>query len=288
MTRTVDHPDRIEMGELLTTPFDVAVKRILGDDYLGGTSGPGGWSARKMFQVCPYLYLMNYVASETVCNTIRKPSRALGIGSLFHLLLALKYEAMIEPNPPFDDSERNWLRTSLLAEKVSGEVVAEGFRLFQYYEACYDGEDLQPLAVEQRHEHDGVSCRYDLIARREDAVWIVEHKTSASNDFGAREGWRNDGGVLTQLHVWDACKLDEVYGELAGILVNVITKASVPEMFRVPIPRIHARMAEHLSDLRFHEAERDMMRASGFWPRRRASCLGRFGPCELWDHCTEA
>lgn len=105
----------------LNTPFDVAIERVLGDKYLGGSSGPGGWSARSDFMTCAYKRRLHEsieqvrakwrkldnkdelneakLGFEEMLTHRKLPmprySEALEIGSLFHLLLANRYVGMM-------------------------------------------------------------------------------------------------------------------------------------------------------------------------------------------------
>lgn len=77
------------------TPLDEAFAEILGSGYLGGSSGPGGWSARSLVMTC--MYKAHRASLPRGQDAIQRGhSEALEIGSLWHFLRAVDYGARIE------------------------------------------------------------------------------------------------------------------------------------------------------------------------------------------------
>jgi len=280
--------DYISTEPPVTEPIDDVFARIFesyGMPRLGGASGRG-WSSYAALQRCMYLYKMRYVVEGRVRG--RAP-RYLDMGSTVHTLLALHYLQMMTPGPLTPDV----LREELLASNVSAQMVMDSWRLYEAYASYYDNDYLTPLAVERLAEGDeGVTCRYDLLARVEEArpgvvpgVFVCEHKTSSRFDQSTLEGWKNDGEVIGQIMVYQQANLAEIYGPLQGVIVNILGKQKVPQFTRVVVPVQAWQSEAHAHDLRMWRALEQMARVTNAWPRSRAGCVGRYGLCELFDHC---
>ena len=195
------------------------------------------------------------------------------------------------PAPVFDTAR---LRGQLLDHKVDPDVVTEAYRLDGAYQAYYDNEPLRPLAVEIRAEAEGISTRYDLIAEvvpneanLPPGTWIVEHKTASRADVATLEGWQNDGQILGHMWIYHHARLVKRYGPLAGVMVNVVVKTKVPQLYRIMVPVSMARARDHVRDLRMWESVYRLCEVAEFFPRNRKSCIHFGRKCEFFDHCAE-
>ena len=271
-----------------TRPVDDALKDIF-DKYkmerLGGASGRG-WSSYATFQRCPYLYKVTYVDGERGVA-----AKALEVGSLFHTFMALHYTWMLDDNLQLNP---HVCREELMNAGVRAESIIEGWRVYDSYAMHYEADYLYPLGIEEWAQGDhGNTCRYDLIARVDEAqpgiipgTYIVEHKTASRFTADLLEGWHNDGEVLGQIMVWKQAKLDKKYGKLRGTIVNIAGKQKTPQFQRVIVPAQAWHVREHTEDLKVWAALQEMYRATNTWPKARNNCVHRYGLCQLFQHCS--
>jgi len=175
-------------------------------------------------------------------------------------------------------------------------LVYEAERLFDAHANYYgDGrEDLEPLAVEwfARHPELGYTCRYDAIVRvgRNDpkmpeGVFILEHKTAAYLSESVTEGWVLDGEILGQLMLWKPSGMEERFGPLRGICIDIVTKAKVPKFHRVVLPADLPPVKRHEHWIRVLNAEIAMWQATGVYTQRFVSCFSKFGMCPEFRAC---
>jgi len=149
-----------------------------GCEPLGGPS-KDGWSKTSDLQRCAYRYYLKHEA-QVYIPTGAPTAPPLEIGGLFHALLALHYCRMLpegypgwRKNSPSPLDFLDYLRTCG-AEAIN---VHEAARLYSAYAETYDNDDLIPVAVEMPAGIEGIhTCRYDLLAWHEGALWCVEHK----------------------------------------------------------------------------------------------------------------
>lgn len=252
---------------------------------LGGASGRG-WSSYATFQRCPYLYKVSYLDGERGI-----PAKALEIGSAFHTFMALHYTWMLDANLALTP---HVCRDELMNGGARPESIIEAWRVYDSYAMHYEVDYLYPLGIEEWAQGDnGNTCRYDLIARVDEpqpgvppGTYIVEHKTALRFTIDLLEGWHNDGEVLGQIMVWKQGKLDKKYGKLRGTIVNIAGKQKTPQFQRVIVPAQAWHVREHAQDLRIWAAYQEMCRATDTWPRARNNCVGRYGLCSLFTHCS--
>lgn len=260
-----------------------------GQPKLGGASGDLGWSSFSAFQRCPYLWYRNYMAgARAVGDDI---PLALIVGSLVHLYLALHYQRIIDPNYPITPDAANGY---FLTKGVNTDGLKDAWRLFEAYRLFYVDDYLKPLAVEY-HTVDpktGESCRYDLIAEVvEDTgfltagAYVIEHKTAGRFSDDQLTGWVNDGEVIGQIMLWERLKLHKRFGELKGVVVNILGKQKEPLFHRTLVSPNRWQTKQHARDLRAWEAWRQLCVAMRTFPRSRANCVSKFGKCSQWDHC---
>jgi len=261
-----------------------------GHERLGGLSSGRGWSAFSTFQRCPYLFRRRYIDQTPPMISVEPPARA--IGTLIHTFLALHYTGMIDPT---------WanLTPDIMYERVRAianpELVAEAWRVFNGYRLYYQYETVTPLAIEYdlRDPRTGESCRYDMIAYYPEELpgflpgtYIVEHKSAARFDRDTLDGWANDGEILGQVSLWKRLKLDLRFGELRGVIVNILGKQPKELQFhRTVVAPTSWQVDEHLEDLKRWEGLIQLARSTGSFPRARSGCIGRWGRCDYWEDC---
>jgi len=279
-------PSIVSIDKAIETVFEQA-----GVPRLGGASGDLGWSSFSVYQRCPYLYYRTYI-NPFVPKDEQIKSPALEIGSLVHVLLAVRYEHMRDPTYPFTPEK---IYNALLATRANAEVLMESWRLYQGYDIRWEADYLIPIVAEY-HTVDPEtrqSCRYDLIAKVTEAqpgimpgTWCVEHKTLGRFDDTGLNGWRNDGEIIGQLMLWKRLKLDKKFGKLQGVLVNIIGKQKNQQFHRTPVPVELWKHKEHAKDLKVWRGLRLLCESMDTWPRARANCVGRY-QCGLFEHCAD-
>jgi hypothetical protein len=273
-------------------PLDEVLVEVFtkyGMPRLGGASGRG-WSTHAAFQRCPLLYKLRM--SGTALRRTGPGNENLEIGSAFHTLAALHYTWMIQDQLKLTPEV---LREELLDAKINIKVIMEAWRLYEAYSMHYNVDCLYPLAIEEwANDYEDNTCRYDLVARVDEpqagivpGTWIVEHKTASRFDDATLDGWRNDGEVLGQIMIWKRANLDEIYGELRGVIVNITGKQKIPQFHRTIVPVQAWHVPEHAQDLKVWSALRQMCEVTDTWPRSRVNCVSRFGKCEMFDVCAE-
>ncbi len=305
--QTISIPNRqgaaIEDGAIVIArwPF---VDDVLGEFFaarglprLGGQSSGRGWSSFSTFQKCPYLWQQRYLKPRGGEPTILIESPSLAIGTIVHVLLALHYAQIQIGGSPYAGIMPEDMHEYLLA-RCNPEFVVEGWRVFSGYRLYYSMETIEPLAI----EHDlvdprtGESCRFDLIAFfPEDTPMLaagtynVEHKTASRFDYPTLNGWVNDGEVIGQTALWKRLGLDHRFGPLRGVIVNILGKQPKELKFHRAIVSPHSwQVEQHLQDLARWEALINLARTTNSFPRARQSCIGRYGMCDLFDHCAGA
>lgn len=263
-----------------------------GLERLGGRSARG-WSSRATLQRCPYLYQQTYVERAPRGGS----SMALETGIAFHTFLAGHYQAMMASDFPLPPEV---LRDELLASGCPPEPVMGAWRLYEGYACRYEEDYLAPLAIEQpgRYAAPGAAqvdtCRWDLIAQIEHAqpglvpgTYIVEHKTSSQMTSTNLDAWKADGEIIGQVWIYLRGGYEEAWGPLRGVIMNVIGKQATPRFERMVIPPQVWQIDQHEGDLRSWDLLENLYRTTGLWPRSRANCVGRYGPCALFDHCAD-
>jgi len=279
-----DRPVGRPVDEALTEVF-----KAYGMERLGGATG-AGWSSFSTLQRCPYLYRRRYI--DQVRGTA---STALEVGSCYHAFRALA--AWVEINSADNScSSVDWdaLRGDLFAAGADPAVVAEAYRLNEAYEFRYETDYLTPLAVEEVGDYKSFTCRWDLIARVDDAqagvapgTYIVERKTSSRIDTSILDGWKSDGEIIGQVAIYQGGKYRKKWGKLTGIIVDVITKEKTPRFERLILPPQSWQVDQHLRDLKHWRKLKDGFARAGKWPRSRANCVTRYGLCPMFSECAD-
>jgi hypothetical protein len=257
---------------------------------LGGQSTGRGWSSFALWQRCPYAWKRRYVEKQTPLWFTE--SEALAVGTLIHLFLALHFTSMMDS--PFNVISSDAAHEYLL-NNANPSFVNEGWRVFKAYRLFYQFEEAIPLAVEHdaRDPRTGESCRYDAIVYfpkeapgRLPGTYYMEHKSTQRFDLDNIEGWANDGEVIGQAALWKRLGLDYRFGPLKGAIVNLLGKQKEPKFHRTLISPTSLLVGSHLDDLKRWEGLMQLAKATNNFPRARNNCIGRWGRCDWWEHCS--
>lgn len=293
----IDDPD-ILSADTFPHVEQVLIKAFkeLGLPRLGGQSTGRGWSNVSLFQKCPYAWKIRYfepLPENPLMHLIVTERDALAIGTLIHTFLALHYSNMVAGFAHHSVTPE-WMRDRLMAE-ANPKLVKEGWRCFVGYRLFYQNEEIVPLAVEYdlKDPRTNASSRPDLIAffpndtlMRPSGTYMLEHKSAARFDRPTLEGWPNDGEVLGQILGWKKMKLDKRFGELQGVMVNIIGKQEKEQKFHRMTVRANAwPVAAHERELKEWEGLIQLAVGMRNFPRARHSCVGRYGMCDHFDHC---
>ena len=284
--------DGTEIDIQLFTPADQALGEVFtafGHERLGGVSSGRGWSSFSKWQRCPWLWKRTYIDQAPPTIFVESPARA--VGHLLHAFLALFYVGKMDPAFHNLTPEIMYERVK---QRANPELVAEAWRVFQAYTLYYSYERMTPLAAEYdlRDPRTGESCRYDLITYFEDELpgllpgtYIMEHKSAGRFDRDTIEGWANDGEILGQVMLWKRLGLDKRFGELRGVIVNILGKQDEPKFHRTIVAPTSWQIEQHEADLRRWEGLIQLARSTDSFPRARNGCIGRWGRCDYWDEC---
>lgn len=276
----------------LFQPVDQAIKETFessGLERLGGMSSGRGWSSISLFQRCPYAWKRRYLVPLEAGINIEQ--EGLAVGTLIHAFLALYYSGMMDERFAVLTPEIMYERLRL---KANPEFVFNAWRVFQAYVLYYSNEVITPLAIEYdlRDPRTNESCRYDLIAyfpveqgQRRSGTFIVEHKSAGRFDYPTLHGWPNDGEVLGQVALWKRCGLDKRFGELRGVIVNILGKQKEPQFHRTIVAPTAWQTDAHLDELKRWEGLIQLSRSTDNFPRARAGCITRYGLCSEFEHC---
>lgn len=281
--------------------IDAAAKLLFeaaNQPYLGGSSGPRGWSNVSAFQRCPYLWLQQYSGGDRLTGDAPGPE-ALEIGSMVHIFLAILYSQRIDPLYPLDpEAAHRFLQLA----PVTPSFLTKAWELFEGYRLEYGAETwMVPLAVEEQavDPRTGQSCRWDLVFAVVEpyenllpGVYVVNHKTASDNGQVTRDQWQNDGQVLGEIDLYERLGFHRrwaKYGKLRGACVNLIIKTKSPQYTRSWIYPAPGILKDHRKGLAVWYAWMDVAAATNTYPRARAACITRYRTkCELFDHCAGA
>lgn len=181
---------------------------------------------------------------------------------------------------------------TMLSPDIGVVQIAE--QLFDRHTAWWDRrEDVTPLAVEMRAAHPlGYTCRYDLIGRvgKNDpllppGVVVFEKKSAAWIDQKYVEAWNLDGEILGQFMCWEAGGMRELFGPLAAIVVDVVSKGKTADCQRIVLPPTLPAVRQHERWIRWQQAEINTWRAVGAYPQRFMNCRSQYGLCEQFENC---
>lgn len=258
---------------------------------LGGASNDG-WSKLADFQRCPYRYWLLHVQPklETTEAPILPDSIpvALELGALYHSMLAMHYyKGMYKTPTAYALAER------VLSLGGNQAIVDEAKRLYNGYFAQYgnpNDEGINTLAVEFPAGIEGIhTCRYDLLAERKDSgTWIIEHKTASSETRQVMEGWWLDGEILGEVYAYKLSGLEQIFGRLVGVCVNLTFKTKEPKFRRVEVVVTDDLLDQYAKDIAYWKGSRSACKTTGIWPRKLQGCISRYDTCTFFDHCRNA
>ena len=220
----LENVDAVPMAQALKTAF-----ASFGCEPLGGPS-EDGWSKMLDFQRCEYRY---YLKHELGAVPIGGDARtALEIGELIHACLALHYcRALPEGYPGWRANPPSPLLLLDTLENLGVDMVAlqTARRLYYGYAEHYVNEDIQPVAIEFPFGKVGDhTCRYDMLAVHQGALWVYEHKSASSESADVLEGWWLDGEIIGEVYVARKYQIEKLFGmPLAGVLINLMFKTTV-------------------------------------------------------------
>lgn len=290
---------------------------------LGGPSGKG-WSFFSVAQRCAQLFRKLYdTPAEQLTKAL--PGAPLQIGALFHVLMALYYGAglgnatvlpdrggLVAESIKLPSRRRRFTVPPTAADDLIAvlkelcnsdrpsprlDVVLEAERLYDAHTNFYGAgrEDVTPLGVEvfAAHPQLGYTCRYDMIGAvgendlviKTPGVFIFERKSTKWIDEKYLEGWALDGEILGQLMCWKPSGMEATFGPLAGIIIDVVSKARLPECRRVILPATLPAVGQHERWVRYCNSQIHLWRAMGIYPQSYANCWGRYGRCDQFDNC---
>ncbi len=292
-------PDNITVHDPTIVPMDVALEKAFAEfemPRLGGASGRG-WSSYQKLMACPRQFQLRYIIK------VKSEERAaLGVGSCWHTFIALYYlnmKALMTDNEE-EGPRPSAMRDALLKIGADAVLIAEAWRLFEYYADHWEGvgDYLEPLAIEHYVQDPRTrrTARYDLIARVTDdgkahgvvpGIYIIESKTSSAWGEKTANSFHLDGEVVGQLALWRKARpqLARKFGKLQGVIINVVTKGKVPRCHREIVATPTKVVNAQWHDLDFWEATEAFYRAAGHWPKSLAACWGRYGPCDYVERC---
>lgn len=257
---------------------------------LGGISSTRGWSSISAFQRCRYLWKQKYADRKPL---VGPGPAALEIGSITHLLLAVRYSQRIHKDYPISVEDTvEFLRKA----PVTPAFVDESWRLYDAYVGHWRDEAwMTPLAVEELavDPRTGFSCRWDLVFRVDKpfenllpGVYVCNTKTSSDAGMTTRERWRNDGQILGEIDLYRQLKYEKRWGELRAACINLIVKTKVPQFMRFWVLPNNAVLRDHHKSLKIWSAEMDQAIATNVFPKSRSSCVNQYRMlCEMFDEC---
>lgn len=187
-------------------------------------------------------------------------------------------------------------------------IEAEAQATFAAYLGHYPVEDFEVVETERTHTVplpclcDDLNCAHhldpetefgqhsyalkiDLVLRKPDGLWIMDHKTQRRGGQGNHpKSWA--ARTQASLYLWAA---RQIYGETpAGFILNLITRQSEkgrvsPDFFRdVTIERTPAQMEEAVQQLVYVADRIEEHQRTGFWPTDRNRCHDGWRECDFY------
>lgn len=180
------------------------------------------------------------------------------------------------------------------------KCILEARRLFDAHTTHWDTrEDVTPLAVEWLTQHPTLphTCRYDmigLVGKRDPLLppgtYIFECKTARTLTDSVQEGWYLDGEILGQLMDWGPSGCEALFGPLAGLVVDIVTKEKTPTCHRVVVPAASPAVREFERSLRKLLIDLDYAQLTGYYQKSLNACWENRGSrserrCVRFDRC---
>jgi hypothetical protein len=279
-------------------PSSKSVEQVLRDAFAllkcegwGGAS-ENGWSHLQDYLRCPYRYYLKRIA-KVGATTVADSSESQDIGVFGHVILAAHYARQL-PDKRYPGWRANCPTPAQMIEALGScgaesWALSEATRLWDGYVDHWGEDGFIPMAVEMPvGQLDLHTSRYDLVVYVQDGIhdgfWVGEHKfLSPSSDL---ENYNLDGEILGECLSWRLSNLDDVFGPLQGVCVNVCLKSKAPNYRRLWLPVDWDRVLDYELNRRRWNKERAARVESGVFPRSFYGCTARFDRCLFWDHCS--
>jgi hypothetical protein len=244
-----------------------------------------GWSSVGVYQTCPFLF----ANKERVQSYVGPEGFNREVGNVVHWLNELRYGC-----GKIIELDLHGISEALLHLGGNKKVIEEGFRVFAGYQAFYGDEPyMRPIAVETELFAASIKKTYrlDLLFRSEghpdyeDGVYFMDHKTASAITEQLKRQWDVDGQVLTGHHA--ALYGDPPITDYRGLIINIIGKQKKEQKFeRILCTPDPDRLAMFKSEIEYWDAQIAMSKATGVYPRKRASsCSGKYSMCDLYHEC---
>lgn len=275
------------------TVLDDICKKHLKPVFSGASSR--GWSRYSRLQRCPKLYKLSYISPPKRSAFEIEHSDSLEIGTAFHAFLSMRYSHLWwTPQELLD---------MLLDSPCEASFVAEAWRLYEAYALNYENDYIQPLGVEitGKDPETGNSCRYDLLVKIKTDItakqaqqhglipggtYIFEHKTTKAIYADVLDGWDMDGEIRGEVALWDRdLTLEQRYGKLCGLVINVVSRAKRPEMRRILVAPSTLATKQHLKALEDWTEIEQFYTNQNIWPPASNGCVSKYGRCEFFNYC---
>jgi hypothetical protein len=246
-----------------------------------------GWSLLSKFLRCDYLAF--YESPEGSQDQPPQENENTALGTLVHRLLELHYL----PEPVCDPII---FLGALKEVGLSADLYDETKRVFTGYVNHYAGERswLTPLGAEQKLEDPDtkLTCKIDLLydsnghGRYPDGIHVLDHKTRSRIDGQCMNEWYMDGQALLYMYI---CRQNQI--DVRGFVANIVGKQKQQRFERIYVAAEDNKLARFRDYLfrMLEEYERvKEAKARGVEPIRRFTCTGRYGLCDLFNHCKSA
>lgn len=265
--------------------------QLLGCEPWGGPS-QNGWSKVSDYLRCPYRYYLKHLV-EARAQGVAAASAAQDIGSFVHAILAAHYASfLVDERYPGFRPRCPSVENLIVALKTCGAeplALGKAEHLWWPYLDRWAEDGFGPLAVEMPvGDPELHTSRYDLVVDvldgLHDGVWICEHKTlSPSTDV---EIYQLDGEILGECLSWRLSHLDDMFGPLLGVCLNVLVKSATPTYRRLWWP-VNWDLVNDFGRNRMHwQATINARTKQNIFPKSHYGCAARFDRCLFWDHCS--
>lgn len=249
--------------------------------------GHSRWNA---LETCPRAYQFRYV------NGIRTQGTrsALQRGIAVHRGLAATYWAMKNPADGVDSSGIVHAAIDAGAEPI--EIKMDAVRLVVEHNRFWADRDIgfdKVIDVEKLvvGDVDGVpyTTRIDLVAEKTTGntkfTILEDHKTASRAQPGdpATE-FAMSGQLIGTVHVWQQNQKGKSKS-VPQVRINKIIATKEPQFMRFGIPITETALARWRKDLVLLNKDLTRYLKAGYFPRKRTSCVGRYGNCEYLPLC---
>lgn len=221
-------------------------------------------------------------------------SRNLDTGDAFHLVLEQYYRARRDGLAWRDATAAAWqVLTPLRDEPGYEDIGLDLDRMLGAYFEIAEHDQWRVLAVEEDLTWYGetfdYSARLDLVVEdlTTNTMWIVEHKTAKVISGNAMMGYHMDLQTLGQMWLMQQCVDLAQYPPFGGVIVNMMSKQTVPKHQRVSVPVSPSHLREFERSL---VQRQQLMRVAADLghPKMFGNCTGAaqyFGACAYFNLC---